>query len=48
MLNRILDALTRAIPTTHEPGQGNFHAGPRGPYSCCDETCRQPGRPEER
>ena len=48
MLNRIFHALTGAIPTTHEPGTGHFHAGPRGPYACFDEACRQPGRPEER
>jgi hypothetical protein len=47
MLNRIFDFLTRSVPTAHDAG-GHFHAGPRGPYVCCDEACRQPGSPEPR
>jgi hypothetical protein len=40
MLSRILDALTREIPTPHDTTTGHFHAGPRGPYACFDERCR--------
>ncbi|MDA0173775.1 hypothetical protein OJ998_32035 [Solirubrobacter taibaiensis] len=39
MINRLLTALTRQIPTAHDRGAGHFHAGPRGPYPCHDERC---------
>ena len=46
MFNRILSVLTRQIPTAHDAEGTHFHAGPRGPYACSDDACRQPvGKP---